>query len=236
MPNPTEIVLCGLDGVLALIEHRLHFLHNDEGIRDWDAFYAACDDDMPNLPLIQRLNLAREEGYPVLLITGRSSAVRGPTEAWLARWNIGHDGLWMRPADSRISTARFKIEIVERHLAGRKIRRVYESAHQLDFARWITQQSIACTLFGPNQGNGAAREILDLHNIRHACGHITLYPFYGDDDHAWDDRCAQLAQNSCLLCQADALDVERRQRYAQARAAARERGLPPLAGSDRQIA
>lgn len=236
MPDNDEIVLCGLDGVLALIEHRLHHLHNDEGVRDWDAFYAACTDDMPNLPLAQRLNLAREEGYQVMLITGRSAAVRVQTEHWLNRWRIGHDSLWMRPAEDRTPTAELKIQIIQRHLAGRKIRRVYESAQQLDFARWCTQQGIPCTLFGPNQGNAAERELFDLRAVRHACEHVTLYPFYGDDDYAWTDRCEQLAQGTCLLCQADEVEAERRRKTEQAKLAARERGLAPLEGSDKQAA
>lgn len=230
-----EIVLCGLDGVLALIEHRLHHLHNDTGERDWDAFHAACVDDMPNLPLIQRLKQARDEGYPVILITGRSAAVRSQTEGWLQRWRIGHDGLWMRPVKDRAPAAELKARLIERHLASRRIRRVYESTQQLDFARWCTQHGIPCTLFGPNQGNGGDRELFDLRPVRHTCGHVALYPFYGDDDYAWDERCAQLAEGTCMLCQAAEAADERRRHAEQVRLAARERGLPPLEGSERQV-
>ncbi|MEJ2060159.1 MAG: hypothetical protein P8Y64_06690 [Gammaproteobacteria bacterium] len=236
MAGPEEIVICGLDGVLALVEHRLHHLHNEEGRRDWDAFNAACVDDMPNLPLIHRLNQAREEGVPVILVTGRSSDVRRQTEQWLHRWQIGYDGLWMRPPGNRLGAARFKAEIIEQHYAGVNIRRVYESAHHLDVARWCTDHNIACTLFGPNQGNGEDRELFDLKTVRHACDHVMLYPFYGDDDYSWEDRCAQLAQGACLLCQADEAAAEREQKAVEARLAARERGLPPLEGSDRQVA
>lgn len=236
MSEPGEIVVCGLDGVLALIEHRLHHLYNEQGLRDWEAFHAACGEDMPNLPLIHRLNQAREEGVPVVLLTGRSAAVRERTEQWLRRWRVGYDALWMRPPADRRPAVALKAAVLDQHYAGLRIRRVYESAQHLDVARWCTGRNIPCTLFGPNQGNGATRELFELKSVEHACGHLTLYPFYGDDDYAWDDRRGQLAQGPCLLCQAEEAAVERERRALEARLAARERGLPPLEGSDRQVA
>jgi hypothetical protein len=142
----------------------------------------------------------------------------------------------MRPAGDFKPAATYKAAIIEQHCAGRKIRRVYESAQHLDVARWCTERGIACTLFGPNQGNGATREIFDLKRVVHACEHVALYPFYGDDDYAWADRIAQLAQGACLLCADDEARAEREQKALAARLAARERGLPPLEGSEKQVA
>ncbi len=231
-----EIVICGLDGVLALVEHRLHYLYNDEGQRDWERFHAACVDDMPNLPLIDRLNQARAEGIPVILITGRSAEVRGQTEHWLQRWQIGYDALWMRPREERKRAGEFKAAIIEQQYFGKSVRRVYESAQHLDVAQWCTQNNIPCTLFGPNQGDGEGREVFELKAVHHACEHVMLYPFYGEDDYAWADRCAQLAQGACLLCQAGEAEAEREQKAIEARLAAQARGLPPLEGSDKQVA
>lgn len=236
MPAPEEIVICGLDGVLALLEHRLHFLYNEEGERDWDRFHAACVDDMPNVPLILRLNQARAEGIPVIIISGRSSAVQAATEAWLRQWDIGYDALWLRPPGDFKPAVQFKSAIIDQHYAGLKIRRIYETAQHLDVARWCTSRNIPCTLFGPNQGNGATRELFDLKLVEHACEHVMLYPFYGDDDYAWKDRHEQLAMGACLLCQAEEAAAEREQKAIEARLAARERGLPPLEGSDKQVA
>ncbi|WP_156782602.1 phosphatase domain-containing protein [Acidihalobacter yilgarnensis] len=231
-----EIAICGLDGVLALVEHRLHHLHNESGERDWAAFHAACIDDMPNLPLIHRLNQAREAGTPVVLLSGRSAAVRVQTKQWLHDWQITHDALWLRPEHDRRPALAFKTEVIERHYAGRRIRRVYESAQHLDVARDYTARGIPCTLFGPNQGNGATREQFELKTVRHACEHVTLYPFYGDDDYTWADRIQQLTAGACLLCQAEEAEAERARQAATARLAAQARGLPPLEGSEKQVA
>lgn len=236
MAEAQEIVICGLDGVLALLEHRLHHLYNEEGVKHWERFLEACDEDMPNLPLVDRLNQAREAGMPVIILTGRSAAARERTEQWLRRWNIGYDTLWMRPARDYSRAGEFKAAILDQHFVNVTIRRIYESETHLDVARLCAERAIPCTLVGHNQGNGESREQLDLKVVRHSCGHTMLYPFYGDDEFTWAERAHQLAQGPCRLCAAAERDEERRKKAVQARFHARERGLPPLEGSERQIA
>lgn len=236
MSEPEPIVVCGLDGVLALLEHRLHHLYNEEGVKHWDRFLAECDGDMPNLPLIERLNQARAAGTPVVILTGRSAAVREQTVAWLARWQIGYDALWMRPANDFTAAARFKAALIEQHYGGLPIRRLYESETHLDVARWCDEHALPCTLVGHNQGNGEGREQLELKVVRHACEHTMLHPFYGDDDFSWGERTQQLAAAPCRLCAAEERRAEQAQRAVEARLAAQARGLPPLEGSERQVA
>lgn len=236
MPNAPEIVICGLDGVIALIEHRLHHLYNDEGEQHWERFHDDCLDDMPNLPLIDRLNQARGEGLPVILLSGRSAAAREKTVQWLGQWQIGYDALWLRPANNRKPAAEFKTAIIQQHYPETTIRRFYESEQQLGVARWCRDNAIPYTLVGRNQGNSEGRELFDLKVVKHACDHTVVYPFYGDDDFAWGERSGQLAAGSCRICQADEQEEERRKKAVQAGYHARERGLPPLEGSDRQVA
>lgn len=236
MAEANEIVICGLDGVLALIEHRLHHLYNEEGVKHWERFLAACGDDMPNLPLIDRLNQARAEGVAVVLLTGRSAAVKEQTLAWLRHWQIGYDALWMRPANDFKPAVEFKAAVLAQHYAGATLRRVYESDTHLDFAKWCEEQALPCTLIGHNQGNSESRDVFELRVVRHACNHTVLYPFYGDDDFSWDDRTQQLSAAECRLCQVTAQRKQQQQRSEQARYQARQRGLPPLEGSDRQVA
>lgn len=79
-----------LDGTLALIEHRKHFVERDRksnfagGITcDWRSFYAACDQDQPNEPVIRVMETLRHNGAEVWIFSGRSDEVRDKTEAWL---------------------------------------------------------------------------------------------------------------------------------------------------------
>lgn len=71
-----------LDGTLALIEHRKHMLESDDR-QKWRRFYAACDKDSPNYPVIdtmKRLALVSD----IWIFSGRSDEVRDKTVAWLA--------------------------------------------------------------------------------------------------------------------------------------------------------
>ena len=70
-----------LDGTLALIEHRRHLVEGEH--KDWRAFFAACVDDEPNLPVIRTLQALRKAGAEVWVWSGRSSEVQAETEQWL---------------------------------------------------------------------------------------------------------------------------------------------------------
>ena len=82
-----SIVIFDLDGTLALISHRRHFVEN--GNRDWDGFFGACDKDEPNWPVIDVYHAMRDAGHHVLIWSGRSDAVRDKTESWLEK-HLGH--------------------------------------------------------------------------------------------------------------------------------------------------
>jgi hypothetical protein len=96
--NTRPLYIFDLDGTLALIEHRRHFVERDDKAKlkrkpDWDAFHAACVDDLPNKPVIDVLEkLAKgsddvgfgaEPGAEIWIFSGRSSTVHFETGAWL---------------------------------------------------------------------------------------------------------------------------------------------------------
>lgn len=68
-----------LDGTLALNEHRAHLLPN------WDAYFAACDKDQPNWPVIDTMHILQESGAEIRIWSGRSRAVRDQTMIWICR-------------------------------------------------------------------------------------------------------------------------------------------------------
>jgi len=108
-----EIIIFDLDGTLADIEHRRHFVRGpaDRGIRpppghpdnnwkpDWDAFYQACVDDLPNQPVIDMWQTLRSSPrqYILWILSGRSEVVRPKTEFWLEMHHIAPHRLLMRP-------------------------------------------------------------------------------------------------------------------------------------------
>lgn len=78
----TPLYIFDLDGTLALIEHRRHYVTG--GRKDWDAFHAACVDDVPNWPVLRILGLMIDEGFDVWIWSGRDDSVRGLTHDWLS--------------------------------------------------------------------------------------------------------------------------------------------------------
>lgn len=112
-----------LDGTLALIEHRLHFIQRpslkccdcgganrtncvscsdlDAGWKaDWRGFFGAVADDAPNEPVIRTLQALRAGGAEIWIWSGRSDECRTATVEWLHKHGcMGHprNVLWAWP-------------------------------------------------------------------------------------------------------------------------------------------
>jgi len=101
---PKRIVICDLDGTLALGEHRLHFIdpRTPQGLpdttkkQDWDSFYEACDQDDPNWPIIYMVRILEATGHKIIIVTGRSAKVGQKTMDWLKNFKVPYHGLFMR--------------------------------------------------------------------------------------------------------------------------------------------
>jgi hypothetical protein len=90
--RPRPLYIFDLDGTLALIEHRRHFVERDRDQQDWPAFFAACGDDVPNKPVIELFDSLRWRGCELWIFSGRSDEVRDLTIAWL----LGHTNSTLR--------------------------------------------------------------------------------------------------------------------------------------------
>lgn len=99
-------VIFDLDGTIALIEHRRHFVTGEK--KDWRAFFAACVDDKPNRAVIAVMNIFITAGYKIVICSGRSDEVQDETLDWLRRYRVPFDCLWMRPAGDFTPDAELK--------------------------------------------------------------------------------------------------------------------------------
>lgn len=95
-------VIFDIDGTLADISHRLHFIKGEK--KNWPAFYAACALDKPIYEMCRTAALfCGRPGITVGFITGRegSDRVRADTEDWLDEYVGRHANprlsLYMRP-------------------------------------------------------------------------------------------------------------------------------------------
>ena len=97
-----KIIICDLDGTIANLQHRLHFIKNADGTKkkykdaEWDSFHTACADDEPytdNIEILQSLVLGMGGGCNVCgaverefyFFSGRNESVRTETIEWLQR-------------------------------------------------------------------------------------------------------------------------------------------------------
>lgn len=97
-----------IDGTLADCSHRLH--HIQKTPKDWDAFFAACDDDKPIEHMVGLCQTII--GYsPVVFVSGRSDVARDKTKAWLSD-QMCYGPLYMRKAGDHRPDDIIKIEML----------------------------------------------------------------------------------------------------------------------------
>lgn len=81
-----------IDGTLADLSHRLP--HIQKSPKDWDAFFAACEDDEPIGHVCELAKNVFRAGPAVVFMSGRSDRVHSQTRRWLGK----HIGLWAKVA------------------------------------------------------------------------------------------------------------------------------------------
>lgn len=81
--NKRPLYIFDLDGTLALIDHRRHYLDDLDDSDRWKKFYEACDGDEPNWPVIGVMQSLYESGADIWIFSGRCSSVREKTTTWL---------------------------------------------------------------------------------------------------------------------------------------------------------
>lgn len=107
-----RVAVFDIDGVLADVRHRLHFL--DSRPRDWDAFFAAVDADGVLPQGVDALHEAVADGLGVVYLTGRPERCRADTVRWLDAHGLPEAELLMRPETDRRPARLFKVAALRR--------------------------------------------------------------------------------------------------------------------------
>ncbi len=120
-------IICDIDGTIADVRHRLHFIQNPDGTKkakpDWDAFHAACVDDKPFKDVMEIVDTFRTGscgcGYgprALYFLSGRNDTVREQTVQWLEKhFDMDFEfykALVMRKANDRRPDSVIKLEMV----------------------------------------------------------------------------------------------------------------------------
>ncbi|HCR35808.1 TPA: hypothetical protein DIU22_02080 [Candidatus Woesebacteria bacterium] len=84
-PQPKKsFVICDLDGTLADITHRLHFVKVPDGQKkNWNAFFENVYYDAVRWDIVKLLKEYVSQGHPFVLVSGRPERCRADTEKWL---------------------------------------------------------------------------------------------------------------------------------------------------------
>ena len=127
-----DVYIVDIDGTLADLSHRLHFIQSDP--KEWDAFYDACDEDKPIWGVISVIQALTDARYAIVFVTGRPERVRNETNKWL-RYNgllintqtLTRHPLIMRADGDHRPDTEVKKELVEKLIAdGYRIAGVFE--------------------------------------------------------------------------------------------------------------
>lgn len=90
-----EIIIIDLDGTLADIRHRRHFVEGENKKKDFNSFHKACVNDKPIKEIIRLVQLLYGN-YEIHIFSGRSKLIKKETIAWLKKHNINYNKLIMR--------------------------------------------------------------------------------------------------------------------------------------------
>ena len=95
MIRKDKIVIFDLDGTLALIDKRRAISTKPNGKLDWDIFFDPSNIslDQPNIPVIKTLQMFIDNGFKIVIFSGRSDKTFNATTEWLMNNKITHLGI-----------------------------------------------------------------------------------------------------------------------------------------------
>lgn len=103
-PFDRKEIIVDIDGTLADISHRKHFVLSEP--KKWKEFFELCGEDKPRDDVYAKvMEMKFEHDADIILVSGRPEEYRKTTEEWLDKHSIQYTTLIMRPSgDSRPDT------------------------------------------------------------------------------------------------------------------------------------
>ena len=92
-------IIFDLDGTLALIDKRRELSTKPNGKIDFDKLHdpSLIKHDKPNWPVIKMAQLFAEQGFKIVIFSGRSDKTATATLSWLSQNKVPFNKLVMRP-------------------------------------------------------------------------------------------------------------------------------------------
>ena len=95
-------IIFDLDGTLALIDKRRVVSTNPNGRLDCDKFFDPSNIKLnePNPPVIKTAQLFAEQGFNIVILSGRSNKTEVATRSWLKKNKVPFNKLIMRDSET----------------------------------------------------------------------------------------------------------------------------------------
>jgi phosphoglycolate phosphatase-like HAD superfamily hydrolase len=113
-----DVAVFDVDGVLADVSHRRHFI---TGRRNWKAFFAAAADDVPLATGIELARAARDRGLELVYLSGRPEHLRAVTLDWCREHDVPAGQLLLRPDRDRSPAIHLKLRLLRQLAAARRV-------------------------------------------------------------------------------------------------------------------
>ena len=100
-----KTVIFDVDGTLADIDIRRDKSLKPNGKLDWGKFFNSTNIklDEPNLPVIKMAQLFSEQGFNIVILSGRSNKTETATRSWLSKNKVPFNKLIMRNSETLLS-------------------------------------------------------------------------------------------------------------------------------------
>ena len=105
-----EIVIFDIDGTLADVSERIHYLKRKP--KNWDAFFQGMAQDKAIHSMVRLCNILHASGIEIILCSGRNEQYRQETITWLARQGVPYHDLLLRKDKDRRSDTVVKREML----------------------------------------------------------------------------------------------------------------------------
>ena len=113
-------VIFDLDGTIALVDKRREVSKLPDGKMNWDEWSNPSNIklDEPNEPVIKMAQLFAEDGFNIVIFSGRSDRTKYSTRSWLSQNKVPFNKLVMRPHKTKnfVPDDILKKDMLDKHL------------------------------------------------------------------------------------------------------------------------
>ena len=124
MAEEKPVVIVDMDGTLADVKHRLHFIRG-KGKPNWKKFFQEQRHDRPIKSILKTVcDLASEN--EIVIVTGRPEQYLHETEQWLRKYKVPYSRIFMRPVGDHRPDFLVKRDILQKKIGKKRVVMVFE--------------------------------------------------------------------------------------------------------------